>query len=68
VDIFLNQFRNALVLILIGAAVISFLLAEYNHTGEYTDAIVILLIVLINSVLGFMQEYKAEKALQELRK
>lgn len=67
-SIFLNQFSNALVLVLIAAAGVSFFLAVYNHTGEYTDSIVILSIVLLNSVLGFVQEYKAEKTLRELRK
>ncbi|MFZ2456326.1 MAG: magnesium-translocating P-type ATPase [Candidatus Altiarchaeia archaeon] len=67
-EIFLSQFSNALVLVLIAAAAISFFLAEYNHTGEYTDSFVIFFIVLLNAVLGFIQEYKAEKALRELRK
>jgi Mg2+-importing ATPase len=66
--IFLSQFKNPLVLVLIAAATISLFLAEYNHSGEYTDSIVIFSIVLLNAVLGFIQEYKAEKALRELRK
>jgi magnesium-transporting ATPase (P-type) len=67
-EIFLSQFKNALVLVLIAAAAISFFMAAYNHSGEYTDSIVIFFIVLLNAVLGFIQEYKAEKALRELRK
>jgi Mg2+-importing ATPase len=61
-DIFLSQFKNPLVLVLIGAAIISFFLKEG------IDAAVIIAIVMLNSVLGFFQEYRAERALRELRK
>lgn len=61
-QIFLSQFTNALVLVLIVAAGISYFL------GEKTDAIVILAIVILNAVLGFFQEYKAERSLRELKK
>lgn len=60
--IFLSQFKSPLVLILIFASVIAQLL------GEITNSLVILGIVLLNSVLGFVQEYKAEKTLRALRK
>src|SRR3989344_584811 len=59
---FLSEFKDILVLLLIGAAVISFFL------GEKTDAIAILAIVIINAVIGFIQEYKAEKAIEALKK
>ncbi len=60
--IFISQFKNALVLILIAAAIISFVL------GEKTEAIVIIGIILLSSILGFYQEFRAEKALRLLRK
>ncbi|WP_096199306.1 cation-translocating P-type ATPase [Bacillus sp. FJAT-45350] len=59
--IFLAQFKDFMVLVLLAATLISGLL------GEYIDAITIMLIVLINGVLGFIQERKAEKSLAALK-
>lgn len=61
-EILLSQFRNALVIVLIFAAIASYLL------GERINSVVILIIVLINSSMGFVQEYKAERVLRELNK
>ncbi|NSW75375.1 MAG: calcium-translocating P-type ATPase, PMCA-type [Candidatus Atribacteria bacterium] len=60
--LFLEQFRDFLVLILIGATVVSVLV------GETTDALVILAILIINAVLGVVQEKKASCALEALKK
>ena len=60
--IFLNQFREVLVIVLIIAALVSAAL------GEFTDAIVIMAIVVLNAVLGFSQEYRAEQAMAALKK
>lgn len=60
--VFLRQFTNLLIIILFIAALISLLL------GEVTNAIAIILIVLLNGVLGAIQEWKAETAIQSLKK
>jgi len=60
--IFLSQFNNALIYVLIVSSVITALLRHWIDTG------VILGVVLINSILGYIQEGKAEKALDSIRK
>lgn len=58
--IFAGQFHDVMVMILLGATVISVLL------GQYADAVPIILIVVINAFLGFIQEYRCEKTLEKL--
>lgn len=59
--VFLRQFSNFLVLILIAAGIIAFALQEY------ADTLAIALVIGLNGVLGFVQEWRAETALQALR-
>jgi Ca2+-transporting ATPase len=54
--ILLSQFRSLVIWVLIGAALVSVLL------GELADGIAIIAIVLLNAVIGFFQEYRAERA------
>lgn len=60
--IFLHQFKDVMIFILLIAALISF------AVGDSTDANVILIIVLLNAIIGFVQEYRAEKAMEALKK
>lgn len=60
--IFIRQFEDFMVLVLLGTVIVSVAL------GEYLDATAIFAIVFLNSILGFYQEYKAEKSLDMLGK
>ena len=60
--IFLNQFRDFMILVLIAAAIIS------GVVGDVADTVIILVIVILNAVVGFIQEYNAEKAMEALKK
>lgn len=59
--IFIGQFKDVMVMILLCATGVSVLL------GEISDAVTILLIVLLNAILGFIQEYRTEHTLEALR-
>jgi len=60
--IFLSQFKDLMIMVLVGAAIISALL------GDIPDTIIILAIVFLNAVIGFSQEYRAEKTISALKK
>ncbi len=62
VGLFIDQFKDLIIWILIGAVVISMFLKEF------IDGAVILAILIINAIIGFIQEYRAEKAIDALKK
>ncbi len=59
--IFLCQFKDFLTLVLLGGAAVSVV------TGEYAEALTIAVIILLNGLLGFLQEYRTERTLETLR-
>jgi P-type Ca2+ transporter type 2C len=60
--LFIRQFKDVMILILLVAAILSGII------GDMTDTIIILLIIFLNAILGFVQEYRAEKSMEALKK
>jgi P-type Ca2+ transporter type 2C len=60
--IFVDQFTDFMILVLIGAAIVSGIL------GERLDALAIVIIVVLNGIIGFVQEYRADRAMQAIKK
>ena len=61
IKMFFGQFRDVMVMILLAATVVSVVM------GEYYDALTIMVIVVLNAVMGFVQEYRTEKTLEAIR-
>lgn len=66
--IFISQFTSLLIVILILAALVLLELGMTVDPGKFIDAVLILAIVIANGVFGFVQDYKAEKNIQALRR
>jgi len=65
---FFKQFDDFMILVLLGAALVSFLLSLIEGHADYADPIIILLVVTLNALLGVIQETKAEHSLESLQK
>lgn len=64
---FFEQMADPMVIMLIVAAVISLVIGLYNGEGDFADVVIIMFVVILNSVLGVVQELKAEEALAALQ-
>ena len=65
---FLNEFKDFMIIILIIAAIISAIVSFMQGENDYIDSIIILAIVVLNAIMGLVQEAKAEKSLEALQK
>ncbi|HKM00339.1 MAG TPA: calcium-translocating P-type ATPase, PMCA-type [Mobilitalea sp.] len=65
---FFSQFADFMIIVLICAAVISFVVSYIDGEPDFVDVIIIMFIIILNATLGVMQETKAEKALEALKR
>ena len=65
---FLKQFNDFMIIILIIASIISALVSKMQGENDYIDSIIIIAIVILNAIMGVIQEAKAEKSIESLKK
>ena len=65
---FFKQFNDFMIIILIIASIVSALIEKMQGSNDYLDSIIIIAIVIFNAVMGIIQEAKAEKSLEALKK